>query len=113
MKIFFFFFPRALYIRERKLGLNHPDVARTLNLAGKIQFFLGNIEKAKETLENSRKILENKLGPEHMKVAAVLADLAKVEEALGNFREAENLHLEALQIRKNCFGENHPEVADR
>lgn len=75
----FEYFEKALAIREKELGVDHPDTAITYNNMGKVYHVSGNYEKALEFLEKAVEILDEKLGPEHptLKIARKNIDITK------------------------------------
>jgi tetratricopeptide (TPR) repeat protein len=56
-------YQRALEIREKLLGPQHPDVATTLNNLAELYYHTERYEEALSLLERSLKIFESKLGP--------------------------------------------------
>ena len=58
-------YQRALEIREKVLGPQHPDVATTLNNLAGLYYHTASYEEALPLLERSLKILERKLGSSH------------------------------------------------
>lgn len=60
-----------MYIREK--GEEDLDVARVLNMLGKVYLDLNLFEKAKQNLERSLRITQVKLGPNDSHVGLVRA----------------------------------------
>ena len=56
---------RALAIREKALGPEHPDVAQTLNLLALVYWGQGRYGDAVPLFEKALAIREKTLGPEH------------------------------------------------
>jgi tetratricopeptide (TPR) repeat protein len=56
---------KALNIREKVLGKEHPDIAMSYNNIGSVFFFQGDYPKALEYLQKALSILEKVLGPDH------------------------------------------------
>ena len=102
---------RALEIRRKVLGPEHPDVASSLNTLGVIYSRRGDFEKAEQLLKSALEIWEKALGPEHPNVAIALFNLANVRRTRGDFDEAEQLHQRALRIRETTLGPEHPDLA--
>jgi eukaryotic-like serine/threonine-protein kinase len=102
---------RALAIREKALGPEHPDVAVSLNNLALVHAAAGGYEDAKKLHERALAIRETALGPEHPNVAMSLNNLALVHAAMGEHDTAKTLHERALVIQENALGSEHPEVA--
>ena len=56
---------KALVIREKALGVEHPDTAASYNRIGVIYAKQGDYEKALEYFQKSLAIYEKVLGSEH------------------------------------------------
>jgi tetratricopeptide (TPR) repeat protein len=65
-----------LAIRERALGLEHPDLAWSLNGFAELSRIKGELEKAESLFERALAIRENALGVDHPDVATSLKDYA-------------------------------------
>src|SRR6266545_1209122 len=105
------FAERALEIRERLLGTEHPDVAASIdNLAS---IYTGNAEyvKAEPLYRRALAIREKALGKDHPETAKSLNNLAEVYRIQGKYLEAEPLYKRALEIREKALGKDHPQVA--
>ncbi len=104
-------FERALHIKEKALGPDHPDVATSLNnLAGSYRA-KGDFTRADPLFERALRIREKALGPDHLDVATSLNNLAGSYRAKGDFARAEALYEGALRIREKALGPDHPAVA--
>src|SRR6266511_133295 len=105
------FAERALEIRERLLGTEHPDVAASIdNLAS---IYTGNAEyvKAEPLYRRALAIREKALGKDHPETAKSLNNLAEVYRIQGKYLEAEPLYKRALDIREKALGKDHPDTA--
>ena len=56
---------RALEIREKALGPEHPDTANSLNNLALLYQVMGAYEQALPLYQRALKIIEKSLGPEH------------------------------------------------
>ena len=102
---------RALAIREKVLGPEHPDTAQSLsNLAG-LYNSQGLYAKAEPLFQRALVIREKVLGPEHPDTAQSLNNLAGVYDSKGFYAKAELLYLRALAINQKAFGPEHPNTA--
>ena len=102
---------RALQIREKLFGAEHPDVAMSLNdLAGLYQA-QGRYAQAEPLLQRALQIREKLFSAEHPDVAMSLNNLAMLYQDQGRYAQAEPLLQRALQIHEKFFGAEHPDVA--
>lgn len=75
---------RSLAIREKVLGLEHPDVAQSLNNLALLYKAQGNYSEAEPLFQRSLAIQEKVLGPEHPDVAQSYNNLAALYQAQGD-----------------------------
>jgi tetratricopeptide (TPR) repeat protein len=98
---------RALAVREKRLGADHPEVAGTLNnLALTVR--RRDPERARALLRRALAIREKALGPVHPEVASTVNNLALQEFESGRHAEARALYLRALPIWEKTLGPEHP-----
>ncbi|GAB4208478.1 MAG: CHAT domain-containing protein [Coleofasciculaceae cyanobacterium] len=102
---------RALAIREKVLGPEHPDVASSLNNLANQYLALGKYPKAEPLFQRALTIRENVLGSEHPDVAFSLNSLGNLYRLQGKYSKAEPLFQRALAIREKALGPEHPDVA--
>jgi class 3 adenylate cyclase/tetratricopeptide (TPR) repeat protein len=105
------FLERALAIREKVLGPEHPDTAMSLNDLGFAIERQGGLIEARLFYERALAISEKVLGPEHPATAWSLHDLATLLLRQGDFAGAQPLVERALAIREKVFGPEHPYAA--
>ena len=103
---------RALTIRERLLGQDHPDVATSLNNLARPYHHFARYSEAETLYQRALKIREQVLEPEHPDVAHSLNDLAVLYDAQGRYKEAEQLYQRALKIREQALGPEHPDTSE-
>jgi tetratricopeptide (TPR) repeat protein len=89
---------KALAIREKLLGKEHPDVAQSLNNLAELYRVQGNYSKAEPLYVRSLAIREKVLSSEHPSVATSLNNLAGLYSDQGNYGKAEPLYLRSLAI---------------
>jgi tetratricopeptide (TPR) repeat protein len=104
---------RALAIYERKLGPEHPLVARELHTLGNAHVDNGQIELGVGELRRAQAIREVALGPEHPVVASNLTDLARALRASHHDDEALALDRRAVAIGARALGPDHPLYAEQ
>ena len=102
---------RALAIREKALGPDHPDVAASLNNLATLYIDQGRYAEAEPLLKRALAIREKALGPDHPDVAQSLHNLAVLYQVQGRYAEAEPLYKRALAIKEKALGHDHPDVA--
>jgi tetratricopeptide (TPR) repeat protein len=102
---------RALAIREKSLGPDHPAVANALsNLAG-MYYTLGRYVEAEPLYKRALAIREKAGGPNHPDVGVLLDNLALLFKVQGRYAEAEQLNKRALAVLRKALGPNHLDVA--
>jgi CHAT domain-containing protein/Tfp pilus assembly protein PilF len=104
-------YKRALEIREKALGEDHPDVAQSLNNLAILDRARGRHAEAEAHYKRSLEIREKALGPHHPDVAQSLNSLAILYYMQGKYTEAEPLMKRSLEIRQTALGSDHPDVA--
>lgn len=104
-------FQRALHIRERILGSDHPEVARTLNYLALLFWTQGKYAEAEPLYRRALHIREQVLGSHHSDVARTINNLALLFWTQGKYEQAEPLYQRALRIYERTLGPDHPEVA--
>jgi CHAT domain-containing protein/Tfp pilus assembly protein PilF len=102
---------RALEIRERILGPDHPDVAATLNVLAISFWIKGEYAKAEALYQRTLSIFERTLGPENPRIAIILNNLAGLYWEKGDYVKAEPLAQRALAIMERTLGLEHLNVA--
>ena len=103
---------RALAIRERMQGPEHPDTASSLRLLGYLYREQGKYELAEPLFQRALAICEKVLGPDHLDTAGCLHQLAWLYDYQGKYEEAEPLHLRSLAIGERVLGPEHPGIAN-
>jgi tetratricopeptide (TPR) repeat protein len=102
---------RALEVRRKVLGNDHPEAASSLHDLGNNDYKRGRYAEAKEALREALAIRRRVLGAEHKRVADTENSLGAVDYELGATVEA-RIHFErALKIREKTLGSDHPLTA--
>ncbi len=104
-------YQRALTIREKQLGPEHPDTAGSLNNLAALYHAQGKYEQAEPLYQRALAIAEEQLGPEHPDTATDLNDLAALYHDQGKHEQAEPLLKRALAIYEQQLGPEHPNTA--
>jgi serine/threonine protein kinase/Tfp pilus assembly protein PilF len=103
---------KALDIRTKALGADHPDVAITLSDLGYVLWRKGDFAKAKVLQEQALAVREKRLGPDTKEVADSLHDLGTLNYTQGNYAEARRLLERSLAIREKVLGPENADVAN-
>jgi tetratricopeptide (TPR) repeat protein len=104
---------RVLAIREKTLGLDHPDVGKALNNLAALYTTQGRYSDAEPLYKRTITILEKALGPEHPDVGKALGNLAGLYRDQGRYGDAETLYTRSVSIREKALGPDHPDVVPR
>jgi CHAT domain-containing protein/tetratricopeptide (TPR) repeat protein len=102
---------RALAIRERALGPDHPQFAQSLNALAYLYGRQGRYAEAELLHKRALAIEEKTLGADHTDVATSLNNLAILYMYQGRYAEAEPLHKRALAINEKALGADNSSVA--
>ncbi|MDM9583891.1 MULTISPECIES: tetratricopeptide repeat protein [unclassified Nostoc] len=102
---------RCVELTQNRLGLEHSDVATSLNNLAALYETTGRYREAEPLLEKALALRKRLLGEEHNDVATSLSYLALIYEYTGRYSEAEPLYQQALELWKRLVGEQHPHVA--
>jgi serine/threonine-protein kinase len=105
-------YERALALREKVLGPDHPMVTPSLNNIGNVLEEMGRYEEARRMHERVLAIREKVLGPQHPDMASALGNLGNVLTSLGRYEEALQRHERALAVREQALGAEHPLIAN-
>jgi tetratricopeptide (TPR) repeat protein len=102
---------RALAIRERELGAEHPATAESLHDLGWLHRERGQLRSARPLLERSLAIREKVVGRQHVDTALSLNNLGIVLRDQGHAAAAKPLIERALAIRQRVLGGDHFQTA--
>ena len=102
---------RALAIREKVFGTEHPDVAQSYNNIGLIYDSQGNYEKSLEYYNKALEIYEKFFGTEHPNVAMLYNNIGAICNSLRIYDKALEYFKKALAICEKVLGTEHPNVA--
>src|SRR4030095_6572230 len=97
---------RALAIREKALGPEHPAVAGPLNNLADLYNAKGDYAKAEPLLQRALAIREKALGPEHPHIAKSLNLLARLYEAKGDLTLAVKFQSRANEVSERNIALN-------
>ena len=100
-----------LDLREKVLGEEHPDTARSYNNIGLVYAKQGDYEKELEYLFKALAILEKVLGEEHPNTAISYNNIGVIYDNQGDYEKALEYYFKALAIREKVLGVEHPDTA--
>jgi tetratricopeptide (TPR) repeat protein len=101
-------FERALAIREKVLGPEHPDTATSLICLALLLQTQGDLAGSRPLYERALAIYEKVLGPEHPDTATSLSNLARLLGKSSHTDDAEPLFKRAIAIGEKALGLGHP-----
>ena len=104
-------YKRALRIREKSLGPEHPDTAAGLNNLAVLYRHQGRYDEAEPLYVRAVAILEKALGPEHPNTAQSLSNLAELYRRQARYDKAEPLFERALESTEKALGPEHNKTA--
>ena len=99
-------YKRALAIREKALGPEHPQTALSFNNLALLYFNQGHYAEAEPLYKRALAIREKALGPEHPNVATTLENYAALLRETGRGAEANKMEARAKEIRAKHAEEN-------
>jgi serine/threonine protein kinase/Tfp pilus assembly protein PilF len=99
---------KALALRKKLLGSEHPDVASSLSNVGMSLWRQGKLAEAEKLHREALAMRRKLLGSEHAEVASSLNNLANTLQDEGKPVEAETLFRQALAMQKKLLGSEHP-----
>ena len=102
---------KALEIREKRLGNNHPEVATTLNNLGLLRVLQGDLTGAEDLLRRSLEARRSQLGEQHSLVPATLINLGTVLAKLEKHDQAVASLREAVELRRKYQAPEFPDLA--
>ena len=102
---------RALAIKEKVLGTEHPGTARALRLLGNLYRDSAAYAQAERLYRRALAIQEKVLGLAHPDTAMSLNNLAGLYHTMGAYTQAEPLYRRALAIHEKVLGPEHPDTA--
>jgi tetratricopeptide (TPR) repeat protein len=104
-------YQRALAIREKVLGPDHPDTSAILNNLGLLYRAQGRYKEAEPLYQRALAIYEQVFPPDHSKTAAILDNMAQLYRAQERYEEAEPLYQRALAIYEQVLPSNHSDIS--
>jgi tetratricopeptide (TPR) repeat protein len=104
-------YQKALVIREKVLGKEHPDTATICNNIAGVYNKQGKYAQALEWYLKALNINEKVLGKAHPSTASTYNNIAAVYDDQGKYDMALEWYLKALNIFEKVLGKIHPSTA--
>lgn len=101
---------KALDIRLRMLGAQHPDTAMSHNNVSATARRIGKLDDALTHGQRAYEIWSSLHGENHIDTALGLSQIGAVYRARNDFQKGFELENRTLAIRRRLFGDNHPDT---
>lgn len=105
------YYDRAIVLRRRVLGEDHPTTSFSLTNLATLLVQIGRAEEALPAFREALAIRRNAFGPKHPAVASVLYQMGWTKANLEQYDQAREYYEQALAIRREVMGDDHPSVA--
>ncbi len=105
------YYNKALVIRKKMLGEEHPSTAATLSDTALVYNNNGDYSKALECCYKALAINEKLLGEEHPSTATTYNNIALVYDSLGDYHKALEWYHKALVIDEKVYGKENTSTA--
>ncbi len=102
------YFKRALEIRTKTRGPEHPDTIETINLMGFLYQVTGRLDLAEANYKKALELRSKVLGPNHPDTVDSEVYLAGLYLLRGRYAEAEKLALHASKYEQKKVSARHP-----
>jgi non-specific serine/threonine protein kinase/serine/threonine-protein kinase len=99
---------RAMELRERALGRDHPDTLGTMNSLAVLYWVQGRYDEAEPLFVATIAASQRVLGHDHPSTLASMHNLATLYNNRGLYDKAEPLFLETLEKHQQVLGMDHP-----
>jgi tetratricopeptide (TPR) repeat protein len=103
---------RALDLRRRVLGKEHPSTLASMSGLGQVYLLEGKYAQAEPLLTNVRAYGRRVWGEAHPDTLLAMNDLAELYRLQGKYEQAEPLILEVLNAQRRSAGEEHPDTLE-
>jgi eukaryotic-like serine/threonine-protein kinase len=99
---------RALELRRKVLGAEHPQTLITARRLGYVAEDQGKYPESEAILSKTVEVQRRVLGPEHPDTLDTINTLGNLYKDQGKYAQAEALHSQVLEIRRRTLGPEHP-----
>jgi len=101
---------RSLDIREKGVGVRHPDVAEAENVLAEVQVLLRHFEEAETGFLRAWDVYESTLGSDAPGLLRTQTGLAALYFDRACYEEADRLLAQLTQTNERIYGSQHPAV---
>jgi eukaryotic-like serine/threonine-protein kinase len=98
---------RALDLRRRVLGPEHPDTLKSMNSLAVVYWYGGKYPQAEDLHRQTLEIKRRVLGPEHPDTLMSMNNLGVVYDDEGKYAQAEALDSQTLELKRRVLGPEH------
>jgi tetratricopeptide (TPR) repeat protein len=102
---------KALKIREKVFGYEHPSTATSYSNLALLYKNIGKYQKIELLHMKALKIYEKVLGENHSSTATSYSNLALFYKSIREYQKAEPLYIKALKVYEKVLGEEHSSTA--
>jgi len=101
---------RALDLRQRVLGGEHPDTLTTMHELASLYRVQAKFGQAEPLFLKILKVRRRVLGEEHPDTLDIMSDLAELQRSQGKYDQAEPLFTKVLEVVSRVQGKDHPDA---
>ena len=101
---------RALQIRERVLGRDHPDTLTSVDTLAAVYLEQGRYSEAEPLYQRGLQSRERVLGRDHRDTVGSVNELGVLYYREGRYAEAEPLYVRAVGTFERVLGRDHPDT---
>jgi tetratricopeptide (TPR) repeat protein len=102
---------RALELRRRVLGPEHPDTLETMNLIRVLYLSrLSTSAQAEPLIKQLLEVQRRVLGPDHPDTLTTMHNVAPLYGGMGRYEKAETLYTQELEVQRRVLGPGHPDT---
>jgi tetratricopeptide (TPR) repeat protein/predicted Ser/Thr protein kinase len=101
---------RALDLRRRLLGEEHPDTLASMNELAGIYRDQGKYEQAEPRFIKVLEMRRRVMGTQHLDTLRTMNDLAELYQGQGKYAQAGALSTKVLDVRRRVLGGEHPDT---
>jgi CHAT domain-containing protein/tetratricopeptide (TPR) repeat protein len=101
---------RALALRERRHGPDHPDTHSSVLFLNSLLMAEGRYDESEPLVSRILRVRRRDLGAEHFDTLAAQRSLATIYDALGRFAEATPLLIQAAETSERLRGGDDPQT---
>jgi CHAT domain-containing protein/Tfp pilus assembly protein PilF len=107
----FKYYKKALDIRERVLGKEHPLTAQSYSNMGQVYHNTGNYKKSLTYHKKALDIKEKILGQEHLDTAVSCNNIGSLYESMGKLNTALDYYKKSIFIEEKILGNENLDIA--